>query len=237
MKNLTLVAIDGLGIATDFYIKLFELCNKEINFENNILFTSAPVDSIYSPENIKINFVQIPKLTYTQFNKFCLTEINSHITTSHIIMIQTDGFICNGENWKDEYFDYDYIGQPWLEDEPGSFPWVKSYEESVGEGGFTLRSKKLLETLCNIDRSIIDNYQANEDIFISSYARDFLKSQGCKFATPEIGIQFCAGYYIDFNKLDSAFGFHAQPYVEEVLNRYKSKYGIDYTNSEINYKK
>jgi hypothetical protein len=238
MKNLTLVAIDGLGIAIDFYIKIFELCNKEIHFEKNILFTAAKSYSSDIPENLQIDFIEIPELTYQEFNKFCLTEINPFITTSHIIMVQTDGFICNGKNWKDSYFEYDYIGQPWLDDGSGKFHWVRSYEESVGEGGFTLRSKKLLETLSKIDKIAIENYFGNEDVFISSYARDFLNSNGCKFATPEIGTEFCAGLNnFNFDNLQTSFGFHANEYVEEALNIYKKRYDIDYIEDITNYKK
>ena len=244
MKSVTLVGIDGLGKAVNFYIKIFELCNREFKFEKNILFTSAQSRTIDISDGISIDFIQIPKLNYREFNEFCLTELNPFVETSHILTVQTDGFVSNGKMWKDEYYEYDYIGQPWLNPDGKTFtnfPWVNSYENSVGEGGFTLRSKKLLESILKIDRNTIKNSVhsgVNEDVFISSYAREFLKSEGCKFATPEIGSEFCAGMRdFNFDKLESSFGFHAQPYVEEVLNRYGKKYSENYNDFIVDYKK
>jgi hypothetical protein len=241
MSNVTLVGIDGLGKAVDFYIKIFELCNREFKVEKNLLFTSATHRTVDIFNDIEIDFIQIPKLNYKEFNEFCLTSINEFIDTTHIITVQTDGFICNGDMWKDEYFEYDYVGQPWLNPDGKTFtnfPWVNSYEKSVGEGGFTLRSKKLLEALSNIDINFIKNCinsGANEDVFISSYVRDYLESEGCRFATPEIGMEFCAGIR-DSNRLNTSFGFHTQTYVEEVLKRYEKKYSEDYREFIFDYK-
>jgi len=235
MKNLTLVGIDGLGIGIDSYIQIFELCSKEMKFEKIVLFTSAPGYTVDIPDNLSIDFIQIPKLSYDQFNTFCLKNVNEFVTTSHALFVQTDGFICNGSNWKDEYFEYDYIGQPWLNEGTNRFSWVINDENSVGEGGFSLRSKKLLELVSNIVED--GKSYGQEDVFISSVIRNYLIENGCKFATPEIGTQFCAGLHnFNYNKLDSSFGFHANEYVEEVLTRYKNKYNLDYINNIINYK-
>jgi hypothetical protein len=242
MKNtLTLVGIDGLGIGIDFYINIFELCHKEQRFEKTILFTAAEGYHADIPEGLQIEFVHIPKMSYKQFNAFCLINVAEFINTTHALFVQTDGFICNGSNWKDDYFEYDYIGQPWINREGVNFPWVKSERQSVGEGGFSLRSKKLLDLVSNIDHNIIYSsieHGCQEDVFICSYIRDYLEQQECLFATPEIGTQFCAGLYqFSYDKLDSSFGFHANEYVEEVLKRFKHKYNLDYLNNIINYKK
>ncbi len=239
-NSLTLVGIDGLGVGIDSYIRIFELCSKELEFEKILLFTSAPGYSVDIPADLQIDFIQLPKLTYKEFNTFCLTGVTEFVETSHVLFVQTDGFICNGSNWKDYYYDYDYIGQPWIQRPGVSFPWVRNVEESVGEGGFSLRSKKLLQLVSSLDYEMIRNavqggYQ--EDVFISSYLRDYLTGQGCKFATPEIGSQFCSGLHeFNYDKLDTSFGFHANEYVEEVLSRYYKKYGLNYHKDVINYK-
>lgn len=53
------------------------------------------------------------------------------------LTIHDDGFAVNSQAWTDEFLEYDYIGACWGED--------------VGNGGFTLRSKKLYNALHNIN--------------------------------------------------------------------------------------
>lgn len=62
-------------------------------------------------------------------------EMPKLIRTSHILMIQWDSWIINPNAWTDEFLNYDYVGAPW---------WYRD-EYNVGNSGFCLRSKQLLE--------------------------------------------------------------------------------------------
>jgi hypothetical protein len=57
-------------------------------------------------------------------------------------VVQYDGMAANKMHWSDDYYNYDYIGAPW----PDRFTWIRP-EEKVGNGGFSLRSMKLIEAL------------------------------------------------------------------------------------------
>lgn len=243
MNTLTLLGIDGLGIGVQFYIKIFELCCKEFNrFKEIKLFTAAenPTNTI---NDLNIEFIKIPKLSYADFNVFCLLDVAKHVNTTHALFVQTDGFVNEGKLWNEDYFNYDFVGQPWLHDSGEIVhPWVTDKNESVGEGGFCLRSKKLMDIIAAIDPTIIKtlvyNYKINEDILICKHFRDALKAAGCKFIDPASGKKFCAGINNnDVSKLSGSFGFHANEYVIPVLEKYKQKYGIDYTKDVIKYKK
>ena len=65
-----------------------------------------------------------------------LQELHDHISTAHALCIQWDGYVLNAQAWDASFLDYDYIGSVWPQFGDG---------HRVGNGGFSLRSKRLLE--------------------------------------------------------------------------------------------
>ena len=59
--------------------------------------------------------------------------MNNYFDTDYVLTFQSDGFILNPDAWTDEFFNYDYIGAPWGDN-----------RYAVGNGGFSFRSKKLM---------------------------------------------------------------------------------------------
>ncbi len=55
------------------------------------------------------------------------------VKTSHFLVMQWDGWVLDASRWNPEFLEYDYIGAVW--------PWFGS--SRVGNGGFSLRSKRL----------------------------------------------------------------------------------------------
>lgn len=122
------------------------------------------------------------------FSYFCLKNLWAHVRTDFVLILHYDGMAVNKEYWSDEYFDYDYIGAPW----PESYTWVRP-EERVGNGGFTLRSMKLLNALRDPGIfSIMGNDRTeNEDAVICQSGRQLLvEKYGIKFAPIELADQF-----------------------------------------------
>lgn len=68
-----------------------------------------------------------------------LRLLPSVVETDFNIIVQNDGYAVNKAAWTDEFLNYDYIGAPWL--------WWGPPEEQVGNGGFSLRSRKLYDAL------------------------------------------------------------------------------------------
>jgi len=71
------------------------------------------------------------------YERFVHHELPKQITTSHLLLIQWDSWIINAGAWHDEFLEYDYVGAPW---------WYKD-RYNVGNSGFCLLSKRLMEFL------------------------------------------------------------------------------------------
>jgi hypothetical protein len=99
-----------------------------------------------------------------------LSQLGQWITTSHLLCVQWDGFVLDAAQWSDVFLEYDYIGAPWYHFDDGM---------SVGNGGFSLRSSKLLAASATISA---DNGQL-EDVLICRTHRQALEREfGLRFA-------------------------------------------------------
>lgn len=154
---------------------------------------------------------------YDVYNDFLFKHLGDHIKTEHVINIHYDGFGVNADEWTDEFLEYDYIGSPthkkW-------YPLANSLrahdlydglpnEWYTGGGGFSLRSKKLLDALRDpaLNCFLSDkNYQRCEDWCISSKHKEYLINEHkIKFAPLEIAMKFSTELLTGLN---FSFGFH-----------------------------
>jgi hypothetical protein len=86
-------------------------------------------------------------------------------------VIQWDGYVVNAEAWDPAFLDCDYIGAKWYWHDPGT---------RVGNGGFSLRSRKLLAALEDPRIALVDA----EDTTIGRTFRPLLEREhGIRFAT------------------------------------------------------
>ena len=130
--------------------------------------------------------------------EFMLRGMNEHVTTDHVLFVQWDAMAYNQECWTNEFLEYDYIGAPW--------PW---YEEgkNIGNGGFSLRSKRLLEALQDTAIQMDPNNPAgvNEDQVIGYTFRPYLEEKyGIKYPSTKLASQFS----YELGKYQPSFGFH-----------------------------
>lgn len=140
-----------------------------------------------------IEWVEIePLQSISDYNTLMLKGVAKHIKSSHALIVQWDGFVSNPELWNEEFLEWDYIGAPWPHRDPKS---------SVGNGGFSLRSRKLLEALTQIET---DGSQP-EDHEICINKRSILERDfDIRFAPPEIAKTFA----IEYGSYTPSFGFH-----------------------------
>ncbi len=103
------------------------------------------------------------------YSDFCIRELHKHVDTSHAMVAQWDGYMTRGESWTDDFLKYDFIGSPW---QPTNV---------VGNGGWSLRSKKLLE-LCAKFAAAETNPCHPEDAWICMHHRKNFENAGMKFA-------------------------------------------------------
>ena len=143
-----------------------------------------------------IEVVPIPPITSLQeYSRFLVKELVHYINTDHVLLIQWDGFICGPEHWEESFLLYDYIGARWPPELMTDHP-----EHAVGNGGFSLRSRALLEALQDpkiasihpedaiICRSYRPYLEQRYDIaFADDVTADRFSSEHCALDQPTFG--------------------------------------------------
>ena len=162
-------------------------CISKFNFDRVIIFTNA--EEYWNGYNPVI----IPRIeSLPDYNKIIINSLPDYLETDYCIIAQFDGFILNPEEFSPHFFHYDYIGAP----------WHQHSNFNVGNGGFSWRSRKLVESASNLPFNGLEP----EDEFICRTSRNILEDKfKCHFATESIASHFSFEYY---RVRYPTFGFH-----------------------------
>jgi hypothetical protein len=207
LPNVTLVAITTRDYGPSIHALKKSL--QQIKPHSTIFFTDVQYDD---PD---FECVIIPKMDWLQYNKWVCQILWSYIDTTHVLLVQHDGFVLDASAWTDEFLQYDYIGAPW------------NYKDgrNVGNGGFSMRSTNLMQYMAQ-DKFIQSvGVYAPEDEVICRLYRKYLESKGVRFAPEELAHRFSFEMH---PPRQNTFGFHAhfyQPYKEPVVVRRTSSMG------------
>ncbi|HET6535453.1 MAG TPA: DUF5672 family protein [Sphingomicrobium sp.] len=188
LPSVTLCAATSVNVeATMAAIKA---STDQVRFGDVVLFTDSRPQQ--SPGGVRV--VQIaPLRSGADYSNFLLRELAGHIRTDHCLIIQWDGFVLDAEQWDPAFLEYDYIGAPWPQFDDG---------HDVGNGGFSLRSRRLLEA-CRC-RGFICSHP--EDVAIGRLNRDFLEREcDILFANREMAARFACERSAPTGP---TFGFH-----------------------------
>lgn len=205
LPEVTLVAVSSIKINET--IKALKNSMKGIKYADTLFFTHEEIDLI----NLGINVIKTPKLDYSGYSKFIAYELHKYIKTDFVLIIQSDGYVLRKNKWLSEFLNYDYIGAPWP---PNIHFTPKGINVRVGNGGFSLRSKKLLGILDKLHLPFTDNNTGydHEDGLICNYYRHELEESGIKFAPVSIAAQF--SHESDCKEsIYHPFGFHGSKLV------------------------
>ena len=172
---LALLALDKSRLACRFARTLF-LTDRELSHEGIETLPIAPLASA------------------AQYSQLMVKGLLPHIATPYALIVQWDGYVIHPEAWDPRFRDYDYIGARW--------PWLPPGSD-IGNGGFSLRSRRLLEALADPEISEF----AIEDVAIGQTYRKLLETRyGLRFPPAELADRFA------FETLalpNPTFGFHA----------------------------
>lgn len=141
--------------------------------------------------------------TIDDYSDFCLKKLYHHIKTEFVMIVQYDGMGVKSQFWSDNYFNYDYIGASW----PERFTWIEPHER-VGNGGFSLRSMKLLEALQDdvIQRNKSDmRFDAEDATLCLGHGQHLKNKHGIKFADVNLANMFSTEWC---NPTGNSLGFH-----------------------------
>lgn len=107
----------------------------EIQFGDAVLFTEpSQLPPASGAPWLRIEPVQVASAA--QYSQFMLSGILPRIRTSHVLVVQWDGWVLNATAWNPGFLDWDFIGAP---------VYFERGRPAVGNGGFSLRSRRLME--------------------------------------------------------------------------------------------
>jgi len=199
LSEVTLICVDTRN--TDVAIDSMSYSLIQAKFAKNILFTSKNLCSkkiINKANMLNINLVFIPEIkSITEYSYFILTKLDDYISTNFCLVTQWDSWIIDSAFWDKDFLNYDYIGAIWPH---------YSFNQ-IGNGGFSLRSKKLLKASKELITSSTKFHNPLiEDDYICREKRDvFEKDYQIRFPTNTIANKFS----IERNGIPSqSFGFH-----------------------------
>lgn len=197
LPQVTLCAVSSVNIAAT--VAAIEACRAHIAFGACKLLTDADV-LFLDPE---VERVRIAALTSSRaYSDFLLRSLVDHVATPFCLVVQWDGHVVDAGRWRDEFLEHDYIGASW--------PQFAKDAWAVGNGGFSLRSRRLMEA-CRAPGFVPRH---PEDVAICRTNRAMLEAQGLSFAPRELADVFSAERAGDPS---TAFGYHGAWLMPRVL--------------------
>ncbi len=188
LSDITICAADCLtpALAARALEKSMALCR----FGDALLFSDTPTPGAFRT-------VPIDKLrSKHDYSRFLLKDLAQHIRTPFVLVAQWDGYVIDAGAWQPEFTDFDYIGARWPQHQDAL---------TIGNGGFSLRSMKLLRALNDPQFQFIANVP--EDDLICRVNHTLLTSaHGIQFAPEKIAMQFS---YEWETPAQPTFGFHS----------------------------
>jgi hypothetical protein len=182
LPNVCLFGIDAhdpVGLS-----RAAEICERDVEFGAKVIITEH--DIFRGREG---------------YSKFMIQDLWYHVKDNdctHVLTIHGDGFIQNPLSWDNGWLGVDYLGATWV------------YKDgmNVGNGGFSLRSKKLIEICSRLD---ISDFHP-EDCKIARKYRPFLEKEfGIVYGTEEQANRFSIEAY-GCNFMQDSSGARATQY-------------------------
>ena len=215
LEQITLCCVDTRH--PQLALAVLRRCQQQARFGRTLLITrsehhlSGDVSGI---DLIELNHIK----SVRDYSRFMLAELPELIDTPFVLIVQWDGFIIDPTAWNEKFLEFDYIGAVW--------PQFKDTYR-VGNGGFSLRSKKLLLAVASLD---IESDSA-EDLFICRTARRHLEEHfNIRFAPEHLANCFS---YERVKTKQSVFGFHGLANMAEVLSSSELDQLVDTVPTEV----
>ncbi len=189
LPGVTLACVDTANPA--LALRALLKSREGIRFGRTLLLTG---EGNSGPEPAGVEIAAVPPIdSRDDYSRFVLKELRRHIATPHVLLVQWDGYVVNPEAWDPGFLERDYLGAKWFWFEDGM---------RVGNGGFSLRSRKLLEALADPRIELVEL----EDLTICRTYRPLLEREyGIRFGDEAMADRFSfeAAYPIG-----RPFGFH-----------------------------
>lgn len=156
-------------------------------------------DDTLQPPGMEIAPVGCPIPSAEAYSRFVLKDLPERLDTPFTLISQWDGFLRDASLWSDEFLQFDYIGARWT---------CFADDHLVGNGGFSLRSRRLLEA--GTDPAITQFHP--EDFHLGRTYRPYLEqARGIRFADTATADRFSIEQLANPDERArpvASFGFH-----------------------------
>lgn len=199
LSKIDLCVIDGSQSLDrlNLLVKIATHCCSSIAF-NSVKVFSGCIKPHQHKEALNFEYIPISIHSIDEYSNFIIKDLHKYITAEYCLIFQHDGFIINPNAWNDDFLKYDYIG--------AVFPkanWNRI--NRVGNGGFSLRSKKFMHYCSTLHYSGL----VNEDKFLCVDNYEDITSQGLRFSPPSLAAHFSIEEETEYNRSNTlSFGFH-----------------------------
>lgn len=165
-----------------------------VRYAEVLLFTS---DAPRGPLPAGVRTVKIPPLrSGADCSRFVLRHLPGYIRSPHVLVTQWDGFVVDPAAWSPDFLDFDYLGAVWPDQPAG---------RSVGNGGFSLRSRRPLDA--GMDPRIADAHPEDQ-VLCRTWRGPLERDYGVRYAPPALARRFA---FENEEPGAPTFGFHGPP--------------------------
>lgn len=186
LPDVTLCAVTAVNY--ELTIRAMNACLAHADFADVVMITAHQVDAPF-------RVVVAPNFSGRDYAPFVCRNLTRYTSSSHNLLVQYDGYIVDPLAWSDRFLEYDYIGAPW--------PWHPEGRR-VGNSGFCLRSKRLLDLMAEMPLPPTGEFV--DDVYVCHTVREPLeKNFGIQFASEEVANLFSYERRIPDKR---SFGFH-----------------------------
>jgi hypothetical protein len=201
LPDVTLCCVDTRSVPQALFA--LRQCMTHARF-GRVLFLGPKPEAHHGEPPADVNWHVIPPLHGIQdYNRIVLHDLRDLVQTSHVLIVQWDGFVTHPELWRPDFLSVDYIGPPWYH---GGHPGM------VGNGGFSLRSKRLLETLASLEN--LDTAEPEDMVICVQRRSELEREHGIRFAPLALAQDFGCEY----GDYRPSFGFHGMHNFAHVMD-------------------
>ncbi len=193
LPDVTLVALDT--VCHDLTMLAVKECTDKVQF-GAVHIHSDDFAPYQRAEIHGLHFAIAPFPSVADAMNYLWYQVPQRVETSHFLMVQWDSGIVSPPQWSDEFLGYDYVGAPW--------GWHGDAHE-VGNGGFSLRSRRLMQYVSDQREKFPLGHP--EDDFLCRRYRPELERVGFRWAPVDVALRF-SFERTGFSGPDRHFGYH-----------------------------